>query len=118
MQLSSECEILKYYTPLVTLNLRLTIMHRITAASIHGNKKLIELFKNRLPKHTEYCALTTKSNLLPNDTLNTTFNEFNNDGLQRLAKLFPRREEFPARHIGPREQEQTQMLELLGFRVS
>jgi hypothetical protein len=93
-------------------------MYRITAASIHENKKLIELFKKRLPKYTQYCALTTKPNPLPNDTLNTTVNEFNNDGLQRLAKLFPRHEEFPARHIGPREHEQTQMLELLGFRVS
>jgi hypothetical protein len=92
-------------------------MYRITAASTHGNKKLIELFKKKLPKYTVYCALTTNPNPLPRDTVNNTSNKFDNDG-QSLAKLFPRREEFPARHIGPREQEQTQMLELLGFRVS
>jgi CRISPR/Cas system-associated endoribonuclease Cas2 len=93
-------------------------MHRITAASIHGNKKLIEMFKKRLPKYTQYSALTANLKPLPNDVLNTAINKFNNDGLQCLDKLFPTREEFPARHIGPREQEQTQMLELLGFRVS
>ncbi|GFG33833.1 hypothetical protein Cfor_11037 [Coptotermes formosanus] len=91
-------------------------MYRITAASTHGNKKLIELFKKKLPKYTVYCALTTNPNPLPRDTVNNTSNKFDNDG-QSLAKLFPRREEFPARHIGPREQEQTQMLELLGFRT-
>jgi hypothetical protein len=92
-------------------------MYRITAASIQGNKKLIELFKNRLPKYTGYCGLTTNANPLPSDAVNTTPNKFDNEG-QSLAKLFPRSEEFPARHIGPREWEQTQMLELLGFRVS
>ena len=40
------------------------------------------------------------------------------DEPQKLEKLFPRREEFPSRHIGPRENEQTEMLELLGFRVN
>jgi hypothetical protein len=93
-------------------------MHRITAASIHGNKKLIELFKKRLPKYKDYRALTTNPNPLPNEVLHTAVTKCNNDGLQCLDKLFPRREEFPARHIGPREHEQTQMLELLGFRVS
>jgi hypothetical protein len=93
-------------------------MHRITAASTHGNKKIIELFKKRLLKYTEYTSLTTDPKPLPNDVLNTAVNKFNNDGLQHLDKLFPRCEEFPARHIGPREHEQTQMLELLGFRVS
>jgi hypothetical protein len=92
-------------------------MYRITAANIHGNKKLIELFKKRLPQYTRYCALTTNPNPLPSDTVKNTPNKFENEG-QSLAKLFPRSEEFPARHIGPREQEQTQMLELLGFRVS
>lgn len=90
-------------------------MYRITAASVH--KKLNDLFTKRLPKYTGYCALTTNPNPLPSDTVNNTPNKFENEE-QRLAKLFPRREEFPARHIGPREQEQTQMLELLGFRVS
>lgn len=33
-------------------------------------------------------------------------------------KIFKKQDDFPARHIGPREHEQTQMLELLGFRVS
>jgi hypothetical protein len=93
-------------------------MHRITGARTHGKKKIIELFKKRLLKYTEYSSLTTNPKPLPNDVLNTAVNKFNNDGLQRLDKLFPRCEEFPARHIGPREQEQTQMLELLGFRVS
>ena len=90
-------------------------MYRITAASIH--KKLKELFKKRLPKYTGYCALTTNPIPLTSDTVNNTPNKFDNEE-ESLAKLFPRSEEFPARHIGPREQEQTQMLELLGFRVS
>lgn len=90
-------------------------MYRITATSVH--KKLNDLFTNRLPKYTGYCALTTYPNPLPRDTVNNTSNKFENEE-QRLAKLFPRSEEFPARHIGPREQEQTQMLEFLGFRVS
>lgn len=89
-------------------------MYRITAARIR--KKLNELFKQRLPKYTGYCALTTNPSPLPSDTVNNTINKFDNE--QSLAKLFPRSEEFPSRHIGPREQEQTQMLELLGFRVS
>ena len=33
-------------------------------------------------------------------------------------KIFKKQDDFQARHIGPREHEQTQMLELLGFRVS
>ena len=90
-------------------------MYRITAASVH--KKLNDLFKKRLAKYTGYCALTTSPNPLPSDTVNNTPNKFENEE-QKLAQLFPRSEEFPARHIGPREQEQTQMLELLGFRVS
>jgi hypothetical protein len=90
-------------------------MYRITAASVH--KKLNDLFTKRLPKYTGYCALTTDPKPLPSDTVSNTPNKFENEE-QRLAKLFPRSEEFPARHIGPREQEQTQMLELLGFRVS
>jgi hypothetical protein len=93
-------------------------MYRITAASIYRNKKLTELFKQRLAKPTVYCVFTTNPNPLPNDVSNSTANKLDNDGLQHLAKLFPRREEFPARHIGPRDHEQTQMLELLGFRVS
>jgi hypothetical protein len=93
-------------------------MYRITAARIFGDKDLIALFKKRLAKYTGYCALATNPNLLPNDILNNTANKFDNNGLQKLAKLFPRCEEFPVRHIGPREQEQTQMLEFLGFRVS
>lgn len=90
-------------------------MYRITAASVH--KKLNDLFTKRLPKYTGYCALITNPKPLPSDTVNNKPNKFENEE-QRLAKLFPRSEEFPARHIGPREQEQTQMLELLGFRVS
>jgi len=35
-----------------------------------------------------------------------------------LDKIFPRTPDFPSRHIGPREHEQSEMLELLGFRVS
>lgn len=93
-------------------------MYRITAATTLRNKKLRELFKKRLVEPTVYCVFTTNPNPLPNDVSNITVNKLDNDGLQRLAKLFPKREEFPARHIGPRDHEQTQMLELLGFRVS
>lgn len=34
-----------------------------------------------------------------------------------FEKLFPRKEDFPSRHIGPREHDQTAMLDLLGFKV-
>jgi hypothetical protein len=93
-------------------------MYRITAASVLRIKKLTELFEKRLDKLTVSCAFSTNPNPLPNDASSNNVNKLDNDGLQHLAKLFPRCEEFPARHIGPRDHEQTQMLELLGFRVS
>ncbi|KAG8233461.1 hypothetical protein J437_LFUL013747 [Ladona fulva] len=34
-----------------------------------------------------------------------------------IEKLFPKREEFQSRHIGPREQDQTEMLDSLGFKT-
>lgn len=34
-----------------------------------------------------------------------------------LEKLFPKREEFQSRHIGPRDHEQLQMLQTIGFKV-
>lgn len=35
----------------------------------------------------------------------------------KFQEVFPLREEFQARHIGPREHEQTEMLKLLGIKV-
>lgn len=35
-----------------------------------------------------------------------------------LSQLFPPKEEFQQRHIGPRESDQTAMLDFLGFKVS
>lgn len=35
---------------------------------------------------------------------------------KNLAKLLPQKEEFQARHIGPREHEQKEMLRLIGFK--
>jgi len=36
---------------------------------------------------------------------------------QNMKKLLPQKEEFQARHIGPREHEQIEMLRLIGFKV-
>lgn len=36
---------------------------------------------------------------------------------QNLERLLPQREEFQARHIGPREHEQIEMLKLIGYKV-
>lgn len=36
---------------------------------------------------------------------------------QNMNKLLPQKEEFQARHIGPREHEQIEMLKLIGFKV-
>lgn len=36
---------------------------------------------------------------------------------QNMSKLLPQKEEFQARHIGPREHEQIEMLRLIGFKV-
>lgn len=36
---------------------------------------------------------------------------------QNMSKLFPQKEEFQTRHIGPREHEQIKMLRLIGFKV-
>lgn len=36
---------------------------------------------------------------------------------KNLDKLLPQKEEFQARHIGPREHEQMEMLRLIGFKV-
>lgn len=36
---------------------------------------------------------------------------------QNISKLFLQKEEFQARHIGPREHEQIEMLRLIGFKV-
>lgn len=35
-----------------------------------------------------------------------------------LSQLFPPKEEFQHRHIGPRESDQTAMLDFLGYKVS
>lgn len=37
--------------------------------------------------------------------------------MSNLEKLFPKREEFQTRHIGPREHEQLEMLQTIGFKV-
>lgn len=37
---------------------------------------------------------------------------------KNLDKLLPQKEEFQARHIGPREHEQMEMLKLIGFKVT
>ena len=36
---------------------------------------------------------------------------------QNMSKLLPQKEESQARHIGPREHEQIEMLRLIGFKV-
>ncbi|XP_046617815.1 glycine dehydrogenase (decarboxylating), mitochondrial isoform X1 [Neodiprion virginianus] len=40
----------------------------------------------------------------------------NSINLSNFEKLFPKREEFQVRHIGPREHEQFEMLETIGFK--
>lgn len=37
---------------------------------------------------------------------------------KNVDKLLPQKEEFQARHIGPREHEQIEMLRLIGFKVT
>jgi len=43
--------------------------------------------------------------------------QLNNLQKQNLEKLLPRQEEFQTRHIGPREYEQIEMLQTIGFKV-
>ena len=43
--------------------------------------------------------------------------KLNHAQTDKFEKLFPPREEFEARHIGPRVHDQKHMLKMLGFKV-
>ncbi|PSN55121.1 hypothetical protein C0J52_01903 [Blattella germanica] len=82
-------------------------MYRISRV-IQRNQRSLDLFKKRLEKQNACCSIILSS---------TTTAVKVEEESQKLQQLFPKREEFPSRHIGPREHEQTEMLELLGFRT-
>ncbi|KAJ9591620.1 hypothetical protein L9F63_001834 [Diploptera punctata] len=79
-------------------------MYRISAVGCRTKYNIVNLF-DRLTRKHHGCLY---SNMVANKTA---------DESQKMEKLFPRHEEFPSRHIGPRDKEQTEMLELLGFRT-
>ncbi|XP_029668519.1 glycine dehydrogenase (decarboxylating), mitochondrial [Formica exsecta] len=63
-------------------------------------------------KVTRYSRLLNKHNIIAQHARGLRLSNLQNN----LDKLLPSKEEFQARHIGPREHEQIEMLRLIGFK--